>query len=106
MHKQGTREALCPRTNDDNTAGTQIPTSLLTVVTGTQRAILVPGCCPTGWRGIMASWRVEPENVAGSHLEDEDTDMSSNMVRNSITQNPLGIIRSYWRVNLYRERMK
>jgi hypothetical protein len=54
----------------------------------------------------MASWRVEPENVAGSHLEDEDTDMSSNMVRNSITQNPLGIIRSYWRVNLYRERMK
>ena len=48
---------------------------------------------------------LKPENVAGSDLEDEDTDVSSNMIRNSITQNPLGIIRSYRRVNLYRERM-
>jgi len=71
------------------------------------------------------------ETHTGSHLEDEDTDSgplqqsqvtvwkmmqdlswkmliqlwSSTMVRNSNTQNPFGIIRSYRRVNLYRERM-
>ena len=45
------------------------------------------------------------ENDARSRLEDENTATSSNMVWNSMTQNPLGIIQSYRRGNIYRERM-
>ena len=44
------------------------------------------------------------ENDAGSDLEDEDTATSSNMAWNSIAQNPLSIIRSYRRGNIYLER--
>ena len=45
------------------------------------------------------------QNDIETILEDENTATSSNMVWNSMTQNPLGIIQSYRRGNIYRERM-
>ena len=45
------------------------------------------------------------ENDTGSQLEDADTAMSSTMVRNSNTQNPPFLIRSYRKVHTFRERM-
>ena len=45
------------------------------------------------------------ENDTGSQLEDADTAMSSTMVRNSNTQNPPVLIRSYRKVYTSRERM-
>ena len=38
-------------------------------------------------------------------MEDSDTAMSSTMVRNSNTQNPPFLIRSYRKVHTFRERM-
>ena len=45
------------------------------------------------------------ENDTGSQLEDADTATSSTMVKNSNTQNPPVLIRSYRKVHTSRERM-
>jgi len=45
------------------------------------------------------------ENDTGSQLEDADKAVSSTMVRNSNTQNPPVLIRSYRKVHTSRERM-
>ena len=46
------------------------------------------------------------ENDTGSHqLEDADTAISSTEIRNSNTQNPPFLIRSYRKVHTFRERM-
>jgi hypothetical protein len=44
------------------------------------------------------------ENDTGSQLEDADTAMSSTMVRNSNTQNPPVLIRSYRKVHKYQKK--